>query len=1424
MLPVKNAPAAAGKASNLQPFAPRALNNSIRRHAIQEPHFRAQLCAQHQAGGVAPVRQGRRVCITKAVLSPERAPSSAGSVTTKLSSKAEVIQLYRYPGVSESKAHALLEKAKRKVTDAITGLDSEQVYNVGLDATLNAKEAETLAWLLRETFEPHLLTAESRFSDASGSVVEVGPRMSFSTAFSTNAVSIAASCGLSKVTRLERSTRYFLSTTRPLTAAEKHAFAALVHDRMTEEVYGSPVKSFKVTDPPAPVFTVPVVSQGRKALEKINEEMGLAFDEWDLDYYTNLFKNDMKRDPTNVELFDIAQSNSEHSRHWFFRGNIVIDGKQMPDNLFNLVKTPWKVNPNNSVVAFKDNSSAIRGFVCNPMLPLNPGNPSALQPQSRDWDLLLTAETHNFPCAVAPFPGAETGAGGRMRDTHATGTGSIMGAGTAGYCTGNLNIEGAVQPWEDTSFKYPDQLASPLQILIDASNGASDYGNKFGEPLITGFCRTYGQRLPNGERREWLKPIMFSGGVGQIDHRHLHKNQPEISMLVVKIGGPAYRIGMGGGAASSVPSGAREGAGAADLDFNAVQRGDAEMSQKLWRVVRSCVELGDKNPIVQIHDQGAGGNCNVVKEIIYPLGAEIDVRAVRVGDDTLSVLEIWGAEYQENDCLLIKPESRDQLQAICDRERCLMQVIGSIDGSGRVKLVDKNAPPGTPPAVDLDLEKVLGSMPDKTFEFKSSPNTLAPVALPAGTTPESALQRVLRLPSVCSKRFLTNKVDRHVTGLVAQQQCVGPLHLPVSDVAVFAQSHQDLTGLATAIGEQPIKGLINPAAMARLSLGEALTNLVMARATSLPDVRASVNWMYAAKMGSEGVAMYDAATSIRDAMIELGVACDGGKDSLSMAAKAPGNELVMCPGNLVVSAYVGCPDITQVITPDLKLGDKGVLVHVDLGAGRRRLGASALAQAYKQLGDQSPDVSPAHIKGMWEVTQHLIGSGQISAGHDISDGGLATTLCEMAFAGDCGLHVDLAAPAQAVDYATGVDATQGAALAALFAEELGLVLEVAPERAAAIVDQYKKAGVTATVIGKTTAAKKITMSVNNKPAISGSTVALRDAWEETAFHLERLQASPETVAQEQAAVSNAKAPVWNLPYTPQWTDEAKFKETDKVRVAIIREEGSNGDREMSAAAYAAGMEPWDITMSDLINGRASLDSFRGIIFVGGFSYADTLDSAKGWAAAIRFNERVIAQFQAFYARDDTWSLGICNGCQLMALLGWVPAAGAPTDKASGILPDLQQPRFVHNKSGRFESRWINVTISNNTPAVLLKGMGGANIGVWAAHGEGQALFPDEQVRQHVLSKNLAPIRYTDADGNPTENYPANPNGSPLGIAALCSENGRHLAMMPHPERAYLGWQLPWFPKDLPIDPKGPGPWLKLFQNAREWAESHPSKQ
>ncbi|CAN6935603.1 unnamed protein product [Brassica oleracea] len=1319
----------------------------------------------------------------------------------------EVIHYYRVPLIQESANAELLKAVQTKISNQVVGLSTEQCFNIGLETELAEEKVSVLKWILQETFEPENLGTDSflerkKREGLHATIIEVGPRLSFTTAWSTNAVSICRACGLNEVTRLERSRRYLLFSNEPLSENQTNEFSAMVHDRMTECVYPQKLVSFETNVVPEEVKYVPVMEKGREALEEINQKMGLAFDEQDLQYYTRLFRDDIKRNPTNVELFDIAQSNSEHSRHWFFAGNIVIDGEPMDKSLMQIVKSTWEENRNNSVIGFKDNSSAIRGFMVNQLRPLLPGSTCLLDLSARDLDILFTAETHNFPCAVAPYPGAETGAGGRIRDTHATGRGSFVVASTSGYCVGNLNMEGSYAPWEDSSFQYPSNLASPLQILVDASNGASDYGNKFGEPMIQGYTRTFGMRLPSGERREWLKPIMFSAGIGQIDHTHITKGEPEVGMLVVKIGGPAYRIGMGGGAASSMVSGQND----AELDFNAVQRGDAEMSQKLYRVVRACIEMGEKNPIVSIHDQGAGGNCNVVKEIIYPKGAEIDIRAVVVGDHTMSVLEIWGAEYQEQDAILVRAESREVLESICKRERLSMAVLGTINGEGRCTLIDSTAKakcekeglPPPPPAVDLELEKVLGDMPKKTFEFKRVDYAREPLDIAPGITLMDSLKRVLRLPSVSSKRFLTTKVDRCVTGLVAQQQTVGPLQITLADVAVIAQTFTDLTGGACAIGEQPIKGLLDPKAMARLAVGEALTNLVWAKVTALSDVKASGNWMYAAKLEGEGSAMYDAAIALADAMIELGIAIDGGKDSLSMAAHADG-EVVKAPGNLVISAYVTCPDITKTVTPDLKLGDDagGVLLHVDLAKGKRRLGGSALAQVFGQIGNDCPDVDDVpYLKNVFEGVQALISEDLVSAGHDISDGGLIVAALEMAFAGNKGVSLNL-------------DSNGISLFETLFSEELGLVMEISNENLDAVLEKLSGYNVTAEIIGKGTESPLIEVKVDGITHLSEETSFLRDMWEDTSFQLEKLQRLASCVEMEKEGLKLRHEPNWKLSFTPFWTNDSYMSKDVKPRVAVIREEGSNGDREMSAAFYAAGFEPWDVTVSDLLAGAITLDQFRGIVFVGGFSYADVLDSAKGWAASIRFNSPLLTQFQEFYKRPDTFSLGICNGCQLMALLGWVPGP-----QVGGSL-DTAQPRFVHNESGRFECRFTSVTIKDS-PSIMLKGMEGSTLGVWAAHGEGRAYFPDEGVLDRMLHSDLAPLRYCDDDGSVTEAYPFNLNGSPLGIAAICSPDGRHLAMMPHPERCFLMWQYPWYPKGWEVEKAGPSPWLKMFQNARDW--------
>ena len=1336
-----------------------------------------------------------------------------------------LLHLYRRPALSLAKKSELLSIAQQKVSPEIKDIETEYCFNIETVDSLTDEELTILRWLLAETFDPEKFSGESFLNNTHHCILEVGPRMNFTTAWSTNAVSVCHACGLIKIIRIERSRRYKLvnskqyevssqqsnSSIHPFTDLPFQLFLDLVHDRMTECHYSKRLTTFETGMKPEPVYVVPLIEEGKEALRKINIGMGLGLDDWDIEYYYNLFVHDIGRNPTNVECFDLGQSNSEHSRHWFFKGRLIIDGKEMPHTLMDIIKQPLRTNPHNSVIAFKDNSSAISGYEIWTILPEHPGKPSRFQGSRFNYHIIFTAETHNFPTGVAPFPGAETGTGGRIRDVHATGKGSLVIAGTAAYCVGNLRIPGYSLPWEDLSFKYPPNLASPLQIEIEASNGASDYGNKFGEPVIQGFTRSFGMKLPSGERIEWVKPIMFTGGIGQIDNRHIEKGSPQKEMVVIKIGGPAYRIGIGGGAASSMI----QGENIAELDFSAVQRGDAEMEQKVNRVIRACVEMGNENPIMSIHDQGAGGNCNVVKEIIYPSGAKIEIRNILLGDATLSVLEIWGAEYQENDALLIKTDNVEMFQEICKREKVPCAIIGEITEDGYVIIHDRTD--GSSP-VNLELSKVLGEMPQKTFTIERIQPKRGPLKLPDDITVRDALERVLRLVSVGSKRFLTSKVDRTVTGLIAQQQCIGPLQLTLSNVAVVSQSHFGLTGAAIAIGEQPIKGLINPQAMARMSVGEALTNIVWAKVSALEDIKCSGNWMWAAKLPGEGAKLYDAAIALRDIMIEFGIAIDGGKDSLSMAAliidSSNKTEIVKSPGTLVISAYATCPDVTKVITPDIKMPGESRLLYIDLGLGEYRIGGTALAHVYGQIGNESPDLDdPQLLKRSFNALQRFISEDLILSGHDRSDGGLITMLLEMAFGGNCGIEINinpsLTLPLPRGGLGRGSYSefrTPTTEISLLFSEELGVVIEYLSENEDVITGILKDNGIPYQIIGNTTLEKRIDIRINGHCVLKEDMKTLRTLWEETSYQLDRIQANPDCVDEERRVNFDKKGPHYVLTFIPQKTSQTLSERDVKPKVAIIREEGSNGDREMTSAFFQAGFEVWDITMTDLLEDKAHLDGFRGIAFVGGFSYADVLDSAKGWAGVIRFNKKLYEQFQRFYERPDTFSLGVCNGCQLMALLGWIPWKG---------ISDTTQPRFIQNKSGRFESRFSTVHILPS-PAIMLRGMEGSTLGIWVAHGEGRIYFPDSEIKKEILRQNLAPLRFVDDNGEFTETYPFNPNGSPLGITSLCSPDGRHLAMMPHPERTFLKWQWPYMPEEWKKNLNA-SPWLKMFKNAIEWS-------
>jgi phosphoribosylformylglycinamidine synthase len=1274
---------------------------------------------------------------------------------------------------------------------------SEICFNVEVSKPLNAEEMKILRWLLSETFESERLSEKTSLKSAFAgelNVTEIGPRLNFATPFNTNALSILKSCGLNKVTRLEVSRR---------TADD--IVSCIPCDRMTEIIYQEPLKTFETGQKPEEVYEIPLIEKGPIAFGEI---AGSSMDERDKQSYYDYFVGRCNRNPTIVEIMDLNNANSEHSRHGYFKGKQVIGGVEMPETLMEIVRSTLDANPGNSVIAFNDNSSAIRGYEIWTLVPDKPGQVSKFKKEKLIYHILFTAETHNFPTGVAPFPGAQTGTGGRIRDVQATGRGGLMLAGTVGYAVGNLNLDGYPLPWEKKSI-YPENLASAKDILIRGSDGTTRYGNEIGEPVILGFTRAGASYLSNGERREFLKPILFTGGIGQIDDRHLQKQDADKGMLIIEIGGPAYRIGFGGGAASSL----MQGENRADLDFNAVQRGDAEMEQKMNRVVRACIEMGDKNPIISIHDQGAGGPANVLKELVEHVGGKIDIRKINSGDPTLSALEIWVCEFQERNGLLIRPESLKMFQAICSREKVNCEVLGEVTGDGIFTVHDSNycsADEKSVP-VQMELKSVLGGMPQKTFVSEKIPLDLKPLELPKNLRVTDALKRVLKLLSVGSKRFLTNKGDRSVTGLVAQQQCCGPLQLTVSDVAVVAQSHfvNDFglySGAATSIGEQPIKMLVNPEAGARMAVAEALTNMGSALISDINDIKCSVNWMAAPKLPGEGDRMYKAAVAMRNFMIRIGMAVDGGKDSLSMATKVnhPNgkNELVKSPMEMVVSAYCTVPDITKVMTPDIKAPGKSSIMKIDAAIGQRLLGGSALAQVYGQIGQDCPDIGrPKLLVEAFKTLQTMIKEDLILSCHDISDGGMIVSLLEMLFAGNCGISGLIDCEADQI-------------IPELFAEEAGWLIEYLPEneeRIAELLYSENDFGfIPHQVIGETTRSTNILLKRYTSPGhkdmviLNEDMLSLRSAWEEMSYNLERLQCNPKLADEESANIYNRPGPKYHLSFTPEAPSALIYLAPEnRPKVAIIREEGSNGDREMTSYFELGGFEAWDVNMTDLLTKKVDLADFRGVAFVGGFSYADVLDSAKGWAATILFNQDLRKMFDDFYYRSDTFSLSVCNGCQLASLLGWVPVKNLPGD---------YQPRFIKNKSGRFESRFATVKIFDS-PAIMLQGMVGSVLGIWVAHGEGK-LHVGNRINWKEL-KRFAPIRYVDDDGEPTDAYPFNPNGSAEGVTALCDETGRHLAMMPHPERVFLKWQWAYMPEEWKKDLVA-SPWMKMIQNAYDW--------
>lgn len=1438
----------------------------------------------------------------------------------------------------------------RRLEPRLSELREEFCYYVASSKPLTREERRQVQWLIEpagERADPleGVLEGESQLragwrqqpaGQTNCLLVEVGPRLNFCSPLSTNAVSILrSSCANTTVYRLERSIIYelvFDSNIGPdLEAGLHERLTSVLYDPMVEMIYPKPVDSFHPEAPRAkiangepwlqPSAEVDIMGRGEKALRELSARLGLAFDDWDIDYYVTLFRDTVKRNPTVVECFDLAQSNSEHSRHWFFKGLLNIEGR-LPSSvsLIDMVASTQKSSNGNNVIKFEDNSSAIEGF--NRLSLLRPRQVGCCSPVEVVGDqarhIIFTAETHNFPTGVAPFPGAATGTGGRIRDVQATGRGAHVVAGTAGYSFGNLLLDDHELDWENPHELYPDYLAQPHKIAIEASNGASDYGNKFGEPIVAGFARSFGMRLVSPstratERWEYLKPIMFTGGIGSIAADMVQKLKPKPGMEVAKVGGPVYRIGIGGGAASSASADCKDspesGASNSKLNFNAVQRGDPEMEQKMNRVIRACIENSSEaidegannkqfNPIYSIHDQGAGGNGNVLKEIVDPLGATIDANSFTLGDHTVNILELWAAEYQESDAFLTpnSSEARQLLERIAKREKCKVDFVGQVEASGCIKLVNfKDHDPSSEREfpINLKLEHVIGFMPRKVFNLIDYPmgEFLAPAKLIESEEPpkslksrykllkeqmsmlsqsqmmsnfEHLLKKVLKLPSVASKRYLTTKVDRCVTGLIAGQQCLGPLHTPIGDYALVALSHFDHRGSVTSIGEQPIKGLVSPIANATMSVAEALTNMMFCVITSLRDVKCSANWMWAAKLPGEGAKLLDTCEAMCQLMAELGIAVDGGKDSLSMSAvvdpanasrlvQLPANEIsnededavemVKSPGTLVISAYAPVPDIRCRVTPILKCKPKlSHLIYVNLAhpidndlhcghVNKFRLGGSAILQTLGQIGDEAPNIDhPELLRDGFELVQALIKEGVCTAGHDVSDGGLIVCAFEMAIASHCGIHLNIQAERAFKDL--GCANNEEKVLGALFSEECAVIIEVEAESEQdlkAILERFAAKSIQAQRIGfGSYENQRITVRFDQQLLLEyENNHTIREYWESTSKQLDLRQAEKGCVLEEYDNMSSRPSkPDWHLSFDPNATNVITTVDLDKrhlseqPKVAVLREEGINGDREMIASLAMAGFQVFDLTVTDLTSpasgSKINLNIFQGLVFPGGFSYADVFGSGRGWAATLIFDAEIRGQLLEFRRRKDTFSLGVCNGCQLMSLLGFLDDL---PDLSSNKLIELPETsvRLEHNNSGRFECRFVNVRIETTTNSIMLHDMEESTFGVWVAHGEGK--FKIEQSVEVDRDTRIA-IRYVDDKGEPTMDYPLNPNGSDQSVAGLCSRDGRHLAMMPHPERCTQMWQWPYVPPEWSESPGAVqiSPWMRMFVNAYDFCK------
>lgn len=1268
-----------------------------------------------------------------------------------------------------------------RIADVDANIQSNEIYFIDLNDK-NTFDSSDLMQLLQANQQVLAFEFDKGFC--------IVPRLGTISPWSTKATDIAHQCGFNGIRRIERGRWYQCDSWQQLSDDQRHSVISGVHDPMTESVIISDqlLQSLFVQQQPQPLSFVPLTDCGREALLKANVGMGLALSDDEIDYLLQAYTH-LERDPTDVELMMFAQVNSEHCRHKIFNADNYYHDQKLPNSLFGMIRNTYKQNPGNVAVAYSDNAAVVNG----PTVKRFYANPQTGQyhTTTEAAPYVFKVETHNHPTAISPFSGAATGSGGEIRDEAATGRGASTKAGLCGFSVSHLNLADMNQPWE-IHYGKPENIASPLQIMLEGPIGAASFNNEFGRPNLCGYFRSF-EMISKTEFGDvvhgYHKPIMIAGGMGQIREQQVHKQALTPGVLLIVLGGPGMPIGLGGGAASSVASGVNK----ADLDFASVQRSNPEMQRRAQEVINACWALGDDNPIISIHDVGAGGLSNAMPELVEAddLGAWLDIRKIPSDAPGMSPLEIWCNESQERYVLAIAKDSQQQFEAFCQRERCPMAILGEATVGQDLELTDallQESP------VNLPMDVLFEKAPPLKRVLKDPLYHAEPLKL-QGIKLNEAIKRVLQFPAVADKSFLITIGDRSVTGLVARDQMVGPWQVPVSDVAVTANSYHDYTGEAMAMGERAPIALLHHAASARMAVGEAITNLAAASIGEISDIVLSANWMAAANVVGEGLGLYQAVQAVGlELCPALGIAIPVGKDSLSMRMHwQDGGEdkQVASPMSLVISASAPVKDVRRTLTPQLRTdcGDTELLL-IDLSQGSNCLGASCLAQVYQQLGDRPADIDQPHLlKVFFEQVQSLSKTGKILAYHDRSDGGLLALICEMMFAGNVGVSVN-------------IDSRGDDLLAALFSEELGAVLQVKSSQSHAIVQQLIEAGLQdcVHVIGFLNDKTALHINQCGEQIYSESLSVLRRWWSETSYRMQALRDNPECAQQEfdDLMRDERSGLIAKVNFDMQY-DIAPFVNAKvKPKAAILREQGVNGHVEMAVAFDKAGFDAIDVHMSDLLSGRFTLEDFHALAACGGFSFGDVLGAGRGWAQGILHHEDLLQQFQRFFERDNTLSLGVCNGCQMLSQL-------------QSIIPGSDHwPRFVKNVSQQFEARLVNVKVEQS-PSVLLANMQGSILPVVVAHGEGLADLSAESLGALDANKQVS-LRYVDDRAQITQRYPYNPNGSLSGVTGLTTLDGRVTIMMPHPERVIRTAQLSWHPLHWPDY----SPWLQLFRNARAW--------